>query len=77
MEVLFADANLLSDEGKTSDAIAALKTLLDKTVIAITISSNGVLARRCLSSWAFFTARTSSTTRPWLRSGRYQRLTRI
>jgi tetratricopeptide (TPR) repeat protein len=32
VEVLFADANLLSDEGKTSDAIAVLKTLLDKTV---------------------------------------------
>ncbi len=30
-EVLFADANLLSDEGKTTDAIAVLKTLLDKT----------------------------------------------
>ncbi|HLH04549.1 MAG TPA: tetratricopeptide repeat protein [Bryobacteraceae bacterium] len=30
-EVLFADANLLSDEGKTTDAIAELKALLDKT----------------------------------------------
>ena len=30
-EVLFADANLLSDEGKTTDAIAELKRLLDKT----------------------------------------------
>ncbi len=30
-EVLFADANLLSDEGKSSDAIAVLKNLLDKT----------------------------------------------
>ncbi len=31
VEVLFADANLLTDEGKTADAIAALKSLLDKT----------------------------------------------
>jgi tetratricopeptide (TPR) repeat protein len=31
VEVLFADANLLSDEGKTADAIAELKTLLNKT----------------------------------------------
>ena len=30
-EVLFADANLLSDEGRNADAIAELKTLLDKT----------------------------------------------
>lgn len=31
VEVLFAEANLLSDEGKTTDAIATLKTLLGKT----------------------------------------------
>jgi tetratricopeptide (TPR) repeat protein len=31
VEVSFADANLLSDEGKTGDAIASLKALLDKT----------------------------------------------
>ncbi len=31
VEVLFADANLLADEGKTTDAIAALKSLLEKT----------------------------------------------
>jgi tetratricopeptide (TPR) repeat protein len=30
-EVLFADANLLADEGKTTDAIATLKALLAKT----------------------------------------------
>ena len=31
VEVLFADANLLSDEGKNPEAIAAVKSLLDKT----------------------------------------------
>ncbi len=31
VEVLFADANLLADEGKNADAIATLKGLLDKT----------------------------------------------
>ena len=31
IEVLFADANLLSDEGKNPEAISALKSLLDKT----------------------------------------------
>jgi tetratricopeptide (TPR) repeat protein len=31
VEVLFADANLLSDEGRIADAIAQLKTLLNKT----------------------------------------------
>ena len=31
VEVLFADSNLLSDEGKTPEAIAALKSLLEKT----------------------------------------------
>lgn len=31
VEVLFADANLLADEGKTADAIAGLKSLLEKT----------------------------------------------
>lgn len=31
VEVLFADANLLADEGKTPDAIAGLKSLLEKT----------------------------------------------
>lgn len=33
VEVLFADANLLADEGRTADAIAALKSLLDKTAL--------------------------------------------
>lgn len=31
IEVLFADANLLSDEGKNPEAISALKSLLEKT----------------------------------------------